>query len=130
MEEKLIKLQEILKKHNQEHLLNDYEKLNDTKKEILLNQILNIDFDLIKKLYENANKKPEIIENEITPIEYIEKDKMDSEEKEKYNKIGEEVIKAGGLAVITMAGGQGTRLGFKRPKRSLHNRIKFWKNNI
>ena len=38
------------------------------------------------------------------------------EEKEKYDKIGTEKIKAGKLAVVTMAGGQGTRLGHSGPK--------------
>ena len=116
MEEKLNKVKEILKEHNQEHLLNSYDKLSVEKKEILLNQILNINFDLIKNLYENANKKPEIMENEITPIEYVEKEKMTKEEKEKYQQIGEKIIKDNGLAVITMAGGQGTRLGYNGPK--------------
>jgi len=116
MEEKLIKAQEILMNNNQEHLLNGFKLLSKQKQEELLSQILNIDYNLIKTLYENADKKTEIVENEITPIEYIEKEKMSDEEKSKYEKIGEEIIKKGGLAVITMAGGQGTRLGFNGPK--------------
>jgi len=116
MEEKIAKAQELLSKYKQEHLLNGYEKLSEKNKEFLLSQILNIDFELIKKLYQNVNNKPEIVENDITPIEYLEKEKMSIEEKQKYEKIGEEIIKTGGLAVITMAGGQGTRLGFNGPK--------------
>jgi len=116
MEEKLNKVKEILKEHGQAHLLNEFDKLSEIKKEALLNQIINIDFNLIKNLYENANKKNDMMETEITPIEYIEKEKMSEEEKEKYRKIGEEVIKNDGLAVITMAGGQGTRLGYNGPK--------------
>jgi len=116
MKEKLNNVKEILKKYGQEHLLNGYDNLNLDKKEVLLEQILNIDFDLIKNLYENTSKKNEIAENDITPIEYVEKEKISYEEKEKYNRIGEEVIKTSGLAVITMAGGQGTRLGYNGPK--------------
>jgi len=110
MEENLKNIEKILNKYKQEHLLNGYEELNKTKQEILLKQIQNIDFELVKKLYKNTNEKPEINSDEITPIEYVEKSTMSSVEKEKYNKIGEDIIKAGGLAVITMAGGQGTRL--------------------
>ena len=48
-------------------------------------------------------------EEKIEPIQYIEKEKLSKEEKEKYSKIGIEEIKQGKLAVVTMAGGQGTR---------------------
>ena len=112
----LEEVQRILKKYNQEHLLNGFENLDDDKKEALLNQISNIDYNLVQKLYEDVNKKLEIAENEITPIEYIEKDKMNTEKRIEYEKTGEDIIKKGGLAVITMAGGQGTRLGFNGPK--------------
>ena len=40
----------ILKKYNQEHLLNGYENLDEKKQKQLLNQIMNIDFELIKSL--------------------------------------------------------------------------------
>lgn len=124
MEEKLKKAQEILKKHNQEHLLDKYNCLDQEKKEILLNQILNIDFELVKKLYKNACEKIEVKTDEITPIEYFEKAKMNDEDKEKYKKTGENIIKEGGLAVITMAGGQGTRLRIQWTKRSMYYRFK------
>ncbi len=41
---------------------------------------------------------------------------MTSEKLEEYSKIGDEVIRNGEYAVVTMAGGQGTRLGHKGPK--------------
>ena len=41
---------------------------------------------------------------------------MSKEEYEKYKAIGEKKIKEGKLAVVTMAGGQGTRLGHSGPK--------------
>ena len=50
---KLEEAKAILKKFNQEHLLNGYEKLDDKKKQELLEQILNIDFELIKSFLEN-----------------------------------------------------------------------------
>ena len=47
MEENLLKVKEILKKYNQEHLLEFYNELNNEEKETLVNQILTIDFDQI-----------------------------------------------------------------------------------
>ncbi|MCF0125301.1 MAG: UTP--glucose-1-phosphate uridylyltransferase [Clostridia bacterium] len=52
---------------------------------------------------------------EITPIEYFDKYKLNDEYKY-YKAIGDKEIKEGKLAVVTMAGGQGTRLGHNGPK--------------
>lgn len=110
MENKYNEAKKILEKYNQTHLLSQYEKLNDEKKEYLLNQINNIDFKQMNKLYEQTKKEIEMGEDLIEPISYIEKASLSDEEKEKYSKIGADEIKSGKFAVVTMAGGQGTRL--------------------
>ena len=115
MENKYNQSKKILEQYNQTHLLSQYEKLNDIKKEILLNQIINIDFKQVNKLYEQTKQEIKSGGDKIEPIQYIEKEKLSKEEKEKYYKIGTEKIKEGKLAVVTMAGGQGTRL---RPHRT------------
>ena len=46
------------------------------------------------------------INEEIEPIEYIDKEKLSKEEKEKYEKIGAKIISNGQYAVAMMAGGQ------------------------
>ena len=51
MENKLNEIKYTLKKYDQEHLLNMYDKLSDEKKEELLDQIEKIDFELVKHLY-------------------------------------------------------------------------------
>ena len=114
--EKLEKAKEILKKYNQEHLLNGYEKLEENKKEELLDQILSIDFDLILSLYEKTKKPIDLGEGKVEPIEHTDKDKLTSEEMKYYYAKGAEIIKNGKYAVVTMAGGQGTRLGYTAPK--------------
>ena len=105
----------ILKKYNQEHLLNGYEKLDSKKQEQLLNQILNIDFELIKSLYENTTTEKKEQEDIIEPMEYLDKNKLYDDYKH-YENIGKHAIKNGKLAAVTMAGGQGTRLGHNGPK--------------
>lgn len=116
MEDKYNKSKKILEQYNQTHLLSQYEKLNDEKKEHLLNQIINIDFEQVEKLYEQTKTEIKLGEEKLSPISYIEKDKLSNEEKEKYFKMGADEIKNGKLAVVTMAGGQGTRLGHDGPK--------------
>lgn len=67
-------------------------------------------------MYDNTKKEIEIKDKEIKPIEYLDKEKMSKEEKEKFDNLGIDVIKKGQYAVVTMAGGQGTRLGHTGPK--------------
>ncbi|MCI8655111.1 MAG: UDPGP type 1 family protein [Clostridia bacterium] len=104
-----------LKKYGQEHLLNRYEELDEAKQKRLLEQINNIDFNLINSLYENTKKEISLGESKIEPIQYYDKYKLNEEYKE-VETIGEKAIKEGQLAVVTMAGGQGTRLGHNGPK--------------
>ena len=54
MDDKLKKAKEILKKYNQEHLLQFYNELTDAQRSNLLKQILSIDFEEILYLYENT----------------------------------------------------------------------------
>ena len=116
MEEKLLDTKEILKKYGQEHLLSNYEKLSNEDKNRLLNDILTIDFGEISKLYEQTKHKIKFENCKIEPIEHVDKAKLSNEEIQKYSEIGIEQIKKGKLAAVTMAGGQGTRLGHNGPK--------------
>ena len=116
MEEEIEDIKKKLKKYSQEHLLNNFENLSEEKQKRLLEQIENIDFDLIKKLYDTTqNITTEIQDAEIKPIEFLDKEKLYDDYK-KYKEIGEKAIRTKKLAAVTMAGGQGTRLGHDGPK--------------
>ena len=115
MDNTLEEAKAILKKYNQEHLLNGYEKLEEKKQKQLLNQIMNIDFELIKSLYDNTKKENSTNDDKIEPMEYLDKYKLNDKYKY-YENIGKQAIKEGKLAAVTMAGGQGTRLGHSGPK--------------
>ncbi len=105
----------ILKKYGQEHLLNYYENLEEKQKKLLLDEINKIDFELMNSLYNTTKQEEKKGKEEITPIEYLDKYKLKDEYKY-YETIGKKAIKEGQLAAVTMAGGQGTRLGHTGPK--------------
>ena len=107
---------QILKKYNQEHLLICYDKLSTEDKEELIKQILNINFEQILELYEKTKQKINFKDSKIEPISYIDKSKLETKQKEELEEQGIQIIKQGKYAVVTMAGGQGTRLGHKAPK--------------
>ncbi|MBR3254991.1 MAG: UDPGP type 1 family protein [Clostridia bacterium] len=115
MEKSLEEIKYELKKYGQEHLLNHFESLDDTKKKQLIEQLSNINYELINSLYEKSKKEEKPAEDVIEPIEYLDKFKLYDDYK-MYSSIGKTAIKEGKLAVVTMAGGQGTRLGHSGPK--------------
>ena len=106
----------MLKMYNQEHIINLLNKLDEQKKWKLIDQISKIDFHQIMELYDNTKKEVEIKENKIEAIKYLDKEKLTDEQKAEFEKLGEDAIKRGEYAVVTMAGGQGTRLGHNGPK--------------
>ena len=106
----------ILKQYGQEHIIKFMENLNPEEKEKLENQILKIDFHQLSELYENAQKPIEIKENKIEVINYIDKQKMSNSQKQELSDIGGNIVATGKYAVVTMAGGQGSRLEHPGPK--------------
>ena len=107
---------ELLKLYNQEHIIKLLEKLDENKKRELVEQISKIDFQQLKELYDNTKQKIEIKENKIEPLPYLDKNKLSEKQKEDFQRLGEAVLEKGEYAVVTMAGGQGTRLGHQGPK--------------
>ena len=117
MDNFFIQMKDELIKHNQVHLLDQYERLSTPEeKEKFVDSIKKINFDQIDYLYEKSEERPVFESSEIRPINYIDKYQLSKEDFNKYVEIGTQVIKEGKLAVATMAGGQGTRLGVEGPK--------------
>lgn len=116
MIDKLEITRNVLKEYNQEHLLYFYDELTDEQKKTLLNQLSKINFEQILTLYKNSFKNDKLDMNTVSAIPHFEKNNFSSEEINYYTSIGETAISSGLLSVITMAGGQGSRLGYKGPK--------------
>ena len=115
MENILEEVKAVLSKYNQEHLLNGFDNLDERNQKVLLNQIMNIDFELINSLYTNIKKEDNENNDKIEPMEYLDKNKLYDNYKY-YENLGKHAIESGKLAAVTMAGGQGTRLGHSGPK--------------
>lgn len=104
---------ELLKKYDQEQLLKYYDELDDNSRELLLKQIEDIDFDLLK-LLDNGSR--ESTKGKITPLDDAVSIDDIEKNREKYTNIGIEAIKEGKVAALLLAGGMGTRLGSDKPK--------------
>lgn len=112
----LAQAEELLKENNQTNILNTLNQIDESKKEKLIKQILNLNFEQLKRLYQETKEKPEILDKKLEHIKYVDKYKLSEDKKSLYTKIGEDIIRNNKYAVVTMAGGQGTRLGHKGPK--------------
>jgi UDP-N-acetylglucosamine/UDP-N-acetylgalactosamine diphosphorylase len=104
----------------QGHIFTFYDSLSESEKEAFFNQVQKIDPVRINKLWDFAQNPPKEPENTVVePLpESATASILDSkpEDLERWYNLGLELIGKGEVAVILLAGGQGTRLGSKAPK--------------
>jgi UDP-N-acetylglucosamine/UDP-N-acetylgalactosamine diphosphorylase len=102
-----------LRKHGQEHVLSGWDKLSAEQRAALLDQLTAIDLDQLAQLYSQKNKPAAVPTAErLAPIPTESDDTVDAAT----IRLGQEALARGELAVLLVAGGQGTRLGFDKPK--------------
>lgn len=114
-------LYKTLETYGQSHVLKYWEDLNDTEKEQLSCQLHDLNWDVLTDwIREYVLIKPEIhIPTDLTPAPYYPLEPGDDKEKSLYQEAyaaGEELLSNGKIAGFTVAGGQGTRLGYDGPK--------------
>ncbi len=114
-----IKNLEKLKKVSQDHLIKFYDELNEKEQNELASQLNDLNLDELNNLIpEYVLNQPKVeIPDDLTPAPFFHLD--DEEQTEYYKKAileGEKLISAGKVAALTVAGGQGSRLGFDGPK--------------
>ena len=104
MENKYNKAKEILKKYKQEHIIKFIDKSSAETRDKLIDQVLNIDFEELKKLYESTFEDIYVELEELNPVTAVKPERLSNKELEDYKKIGTDIIKSNKFAVSTMAG--------------------------
>jgi UDP-N-acetylglucosamine/UDP-N-acetylgalactosamine diphosphorylase len=110
-----------LRAAGQEHLLRFYEELSPGERASLLEQVAALDLGTIPTLVERyVHRKPELhLPSDVGPAPYYPRNPRSPSrpwDEAKARAAGESLIRAGKVAAFTVAGGQGTRLGFDHPK--------------
>ena len=108
--------EEKLKKYKQDSVFKLMNKLEGEKKIALAESILSTDLESVQNVFKTINDKKESASVEISPMNATVKEKVSDGERESYYEIGKKVIENNEYAVVTVAGGQGTRLGHNGPK--------------
>lgn len=108
-------IKELLLTHNQKVLLNKWESLAEKEKKLLESDILSQDFELLDSLYKASLQEFCASETEdIQPIIFPHSE--NDLRREMWHATGMHLLKQGYAAAFTLAGGQGSRLGFEGPK--------------
>ncbi|KAK8799565.1 hypothetical protein WA158_006114 [Blastocystis sp. Blastoise] len=114
-------LRQTLATYHQEHLLKyvDADQVTEEEAKKLLAQLNKIDFHRLQSIYDTTMEAAKAPQGEIKlePLDNIANfEKMSENEADNYWKIGLEAALKGEVAVMLMAGGQGTRLRSDLPK--------------
>jgi UDP-N-acetylglucosamine pyrophosphorylase len=106
----------------QEGVLRFWDDLDADARARLADDLAAVNFDelarLVKELVAGGPRPVEVDPGEVRPAPVAELPTTDADraEAQRLGDIGEEALRAGRIAVLTAAGGQGTRLGFDGPK--------------
>ena len=103
-------LRQRLAEAGHEHVLAHWPALPASKREALVRQLEKLDLALLRRLHAERDRQTAVpAEHRITPIPVTAMDDADRQ-------AGEGALKRGEVAVLIVAGGQGSRLGFEHPK--------------
>jgi len=99
--------------HRQEHLLHGWGTLSSEQRSELASELAGIDFEELVALYQRRDEPHTALpsRDRITPIPVMNETPTAEE-----RAIGEEALRRGEVAALLVAGGQGSRLGFEKPK--------------
>jgi UDP-N-acetylglucosamine/UDP-N-acetylgalactosamine diphosphorylase len=106
-------LHQRLRQAGQEHVVTWWDGLDDHEKQNLVTQLRALDLDLLRQLFKHRDQAVTLPSpDRIQPIPVV----RETDLKPETRRLGEEALKRGEVAVLLVAGGQGSRLGFDHPK--------------
>lgn len=107
--------------YGQDHVFASWDKLTEGEQEKLAKQVASVDFELIKRLFDDFYRKPsqpalDPRHLEPSPVICLPKTTEEKARCDEARKAGEDALRAGRIGCFLVAGGQGTRLGLSGPK--------------
>ncbi|NGX48683.1 MAG: putative uridylyltransferase [Candidatus Anoxychlamydiales bacterium] len=111
-------IEKFLKGNNQTSLVEKFKKLSIPKKKKFLREIFSLDLDVLKKqkAFKTSNKRDLKKYDKVLDSDNIKPLKISKKANEKDLKKGVQTLKKQKVALIILAAGQGTRLGFDKAK--------------
>jgi UDP-N-acetylglucosamine/UDP-N-acetylgalactosamine diphosphorylase len=102
-----------LRQYGQEHIFTWWGELSEREQSELLDQVSGLDLEQLRKLYAAREETYTLpAQDRIAPVPITQLDAHDR----KLRELGEGALRRGEVAVLLVAGGQGSRLGFEHPK--------------
>ena len=105
-------IRNLLIEKKQENLLYWYDRADSQTRALLDEQIRNLDWDLLNLI---GGETPAEQKGELAPLGALELPEIDAR-RDEFTAVGLDAIRAGKVAAVLLAGGQGTRLGSDKPK--------------
>ncbi len=106
-------LRQRLRQYGQEHTLAGWDRLTEAERRELVDQLTRLDLEALRTLYAERDKVFAVPAPErIAPVPVIRL----GDDPRAAQRRGEDALARGEVAVLLVAGGQGSRLGFEHPK--------------
>ncbi|KAJ8680463.1 hypothetical protein QAD02_016250 [Eretmocerus hayati] len=115
-------LNSLLKKYGQEHLLEFWNEISTEEREYLIEDIARVNLPQVMSYFDRASKsdsEKKLLDEKLKPVPNDVFESVENCTSDKilmYEEIGLKEIANGRVAVVSLAGGQGTRLGVDFPK--------------
>ena len=108
-------------KAGQEHIFKWWNELTDEQRRGLLEQVASIDFRLLGELARKMSASRKTVIEDVRPAAVLRLPRTPEERRymQRLAQRGERLLQAGKVAVVTVAGGQGSRMGLSAPKGTL-----------